>query len=112
MIPRCASTGARLAERATACELPAAATVKRGKRSARPSPRIMAMCAMTAEKIAIGGRKVGLGWMAHCPTHDDSEPSLSIRDAAGALPCRCDQGGFWRLPAAQVPVFPTPRRPT
>ena len=38
---------------------------------------------MTAQTIAkaLGGRKVGGAWMARCPTHDDREPSLSIRDA-------------------------------
>jgi hypothetical protein len=38
---------------------------------------------MTAETIAkaLGGRKAGGGWMARCPSHDDREPSLSIRDA-------------------------------
>ena len=38
---------------------------------------------MTAEAIAkaLGGRKVGSGWTARCPAHDDCTPSLSIRDA-------------------------------
>ncbi len=33
-----------------------------------------------AESIAeaLGGRKVGSGWMARCPVHNDREPSLSI----------------------------------
>ena len=30
---------------------------------------------------ALGGRKVGDGWMARCPAHDDREPSLSLRQA-------------------------------
>ena len=35
---------------------------------------------MAAETIAetLVGRKVGSGWMARCPAHDDREPSLSI----------------------------------
>lgn len=35
---------------------------------------------MTAEGLAkaLGGRKVGAGWMARCPAHDDRNPSLSI----------------------------------
>jgi putative DNA primase/helicase len=35
---------------------------------------------MNGEVIAraLGGRKVGAGWMARCPAHDDREPSLSI----------------------------------
>jgi putative DNA primase/helicase len=38
---------------------------------------------MSAENIgrALGGRKVGCGWVARCPAHDDRTPSLSIRDA-------------------------------
>ncbi len=38
---------------------------------------------MAAESIAkaLGGRKVGGGWMARCPAHHDREPSLSICDA-------------------------------
>jgi hypothetical protein len=37
---------------------------------------------VNAETIAkaLGGRKVGGGWMTRCPAHDDREPSLSIRD--------------------------------
>lgn len=29
--------------------------------------------------LALGGRRVGAGWMARCPVHDDRTPSLSIR---------------------------------
>jgi hypothetical protein len=50
---------------------------------------------MTAEKIAkaLGGRKVGIGWTARCPAHDDRTPSLSIRDAAnGKVLVRCHAG--------------------
>lgn len=49
----------------------------------------------TAEAIAkaLGGRKAGSGWMARCPTHDDREPSLSIRDADnGRVLVRCHAG--------------------
>jgi hypothetical protein len=51
----------------------------------------------SAETIAraLDGRTVGEGWMARCPSHDDREPSLSIRDAdAKVLVCchaGCDQ---------------------
>jgi putative DNA primase/helicase len=42
---------------------------------------------------ALGGRKVGRSWMAHCPAHDDREPSLSIRDADdGKVLVRCHAG--------------------
>jgi hypothetical protein len=47
---------------------------------------------MTAETIAkaLGGRKASGGWIARCPTHDDREPSLSIRDAGdGKVLIRC-----------------------
>jgi putative DNA primase/helicase len=39
---------------------------------------------------ALGGRKVGGGWIARCPAHDDHNPSLSIRDADdGKVLVRC-----------------------
>ena len=50
---------------------------------------------MTAETIAkaLGGRKAGGRWMARCPSHDDREPSLSIRDADdGKVLVRCNAG--------------------
>ena len=49
---------------------------------------------MTAEIIAraLGGRKVGQGWTARCPAHDDREPSLSIRDDGGKVLVRCHAG--------------------
>ena len=50
---------------------------------------------MKAETIAeaLGGRKVGGGWMAGCPAHDDREPSLSIRDGDdGKVLVRCHAG--------------------
>ena len=45
-----------------------------------PHGRDLTECAMTAESIAkaLGGRKVGSGWMARCSAHKDREPSLSI----------------------------------
>src|SRR5262249_57070124 len=51
--------------------------------------------AVTAERIAkaLGGRKVGGGWMARCPSHDDREPSLSITDSQnGKVLVRCHAG--------------------
>ena len=49
---------------------------------------------MTAESIAraLGGRNAGLGWKARCPAHDDSKPSLSIREADGKVLVRCHAG--------------------
>jgi hypothetical protein len=53
---------------------------------------------MTAETIAkaLGGRRAGATWMAHCPAHDDSNPSLSIsagKDGKVLVHCHagCDQ---------------------
>ena len=41
---------------------------------------------MNAETLAraLGGRRAGSQWMAPCPSHDDSQPSLSIRDGITA----------------------------
>ena len=50
---------------------------------------------MPAETIAraLGGRKVGGGWMARCPAHDDREPSLSISEGDdGKVLVRCHAG--------------------
>ena len=42
---------------------------------------------------ALGGRKVGSGWMASCPAHDDRKPSLSIRDSDdGKVMVYCHSG--------------------
>ncbi len=40
---------------------------------------------MRAEAIAraLDGRRCGSGWVACCPAHHDSHPSLSVRDGAG-----------------------------
>jgi putative DNA primase/helicase len=50
---------------------------------------------MNGEVIAraLGGRKVGAGWVARCPAQDDREPSLSITDAKGGkVLVRCHAG--------------------
>ena len=50
---------------------------------------------MNAETIAraLGGRKVGDGWMARCPAHEDRQPSLSIADGKGdKVLVRCHAG--------------------
>jgi hypothetical protein len=42
---------------------------------------------------ALGGRKVGNGWMACCPAHHDREPSLSISDTEdGKILVHCHAG--------------------
>jgi len=49
---------------------------------------------MKAENTAkaLSGKKVGQGWVARCPAHDDRDPSLSIRDASGKVLVRCHAG--------------------
>ena len=47
---------------------------------------------MNAEFVArvLVGRRVGVGWIARCPAHDDRKPSLSICDSNdGKLLVRC-----------------------
>ena len=80
--------------------------------------------AMTAEDFAkaLGGRKVGGGWMARCPAHHDREPSLSIREADDGkilVHCHagCDQArvisilrsrGLWAENGAHLPKHSEP----
>lgn len=50
---------------------------------------------MSAEAIAkaFGGRRVGAGWSARCPSHDDQSPSLSLRDSGdGKVLVHCHAG--------------------
>lgn len=50
---------------------------------------------MNAETLAraLGGRRTGSHWMAPCPTHEDRDPSLSIRDADdGKILVHCHAG--------------------
>lgn len=52
-------------------------------------------CVMTAETIAkeLRGRKVGNGWMACCPAHVDTTPSLSLHEGNdGKLLVCCHAG--------------------
>ena len=50
--------------------------------------------AMTAETIAkaLGGRKAGAWWSCRCPTHDDRNPSLGVRDGDRSVIVRCFAG--------------------
>ncbi len=41
---------------------------------------------------ALGGKPNGAGFMARCPAHDDSTPSLSISEASGRLLVHCHAG--------------------
>ena len=50
---------------------------------------------MNAETIAkaLGGRRAGASWLARCPAHDDSSPSLAIRVGNhGKVLVRCHAG--------------------
>jgi len=49
---------------------------------------------MTAESIAkrLAGHRSGACWMACCPSHDDRNPSLSLRDAEGKVLVHCHAG--------------------
>ena len=50
---------------------------------------------MNADAIAkaLGGRRAGASWMARCPAHDDSSPSLAIRAGSnGKVLVRCHAG--------------------
>ena len=50
---------------------------------------------MNAETLAraLGGRRTGRHWMAPCPTHEDRDPSLSIRDDDdGKILVHCHSG--------------------
>src|SRR5262245_21997029 len=50
---------------------------------------------MSAKELtrALGGKRVGAGYMAPCPAHDDREPSLSLADARGGnVLFRCHAG--------------------
>ena|SRR5215471_4984662 len=50
---------------------------------------------MTAEIIAksLGARRVGGGWIACCPAHEDRKPSFSITEAKGGkVLVRCHAG--------------------
>ncbi len=50
---------------------------------------------MTAETIAkaLGGHRAGATWMARCPAHDDSSPSLAISAGSnGKVLVRCHAG--------------------
>jgi putative DNA primase/helicase len=68
-----------------------------------------------AEAIAdaLGGRRSGCAWMAPCPAHEDTTPSLSIREVDGKVLLHCHGGcsqaavidalktkGLWATPPA------------
>jgi len=75
---------------------------------------------MQVESIvkALGGRQAGKGWIACCPSHEDRNPSLSIKEGAGGKPliyCHtgCSQAevinalksrGLWK-PTSEINIF-------
>jgi hypothetical protein len=56
-------------------------TLRRENSPACPTSYPLASSPAEALARAFHGQKVGKGWMACCPAHDDDEPSLSIDDA-------------------------------
>ncbi len=57
----------------------------------------MGTFAMTAKTLvrALGGYWVGNGWMACCPAHNDTTPSLSLRNNRdGKVLARCRAGRY------------------
>jgi putative DNA primase/helicase len=52
------------------------------------------VASLTVEQIAhgLGGRKSPAGWMARCPSHDDSKPSLSLTERDGRILVKCHAG--------------------
>src|SRR5437867_3238855 len=49
---------------------------------------------LSAEAVAkaLGGHRVGNGWIAPCPAHDDRNPSFSIQERDGKLLVHCFAG--------------------
>ena len=72
----------------------------------------------SAEAIAnaLDGRPSGEGWMARCPAHDDTSPSLSVNETSAGKPLvkcfgGCSQGaviaalqkrGVWATPRGRT----------
>jgi len=80
---------------------------------------------LTTEEIvnALGGQRVGDGWLAHCPCHDDRHASLSISERKRKLLVHCFAGceqeelvaelkrrGLWRTGGKIVPNAESTRR--
>ena len=71
--------------------------------------------------LVLGGHRAGNGWMARCPAHDDSTPSMSIKEIGdGKLLVHCHAGceqltviavltarGLWRSAPAGTGTEPT-----
>ena len=57
-------------------------------------PKKVGTTATTAQEIALalGGREVRSGWSAHCPAHDDNDPSFFIREVNGSPRFKCHAG--------------------
>jgi len=59
---------------------------------------------MSGEELArsLNARRIGNGWMARCPAHDDHTPSLSIEEHHVRVFLRCYAGCNWRDVAAAL----------
>jgi putative DNA primase/helicase len=58
----------------------------------QPSMGTESSCAQ-ALAIALGGNRAGATWMARCPAHDDSRPSLAISEAKNGKLLVCCHAG-------------------
>src|SRR5690242_10590850 len=47
---------------------------------------------LSAIVAALGAKRSGSSWMARCPAHDDSNPSLAIRESKGRILAHCHAG--------------------
>jgi putative DNA primase/helicase len=59
----------------------------------------MELPTMSADSLAraLQARRSGSSWMAKCPAHDDTNPSLSIREVAGKILLHCHAGCSQRV---------------
>jgi putative DNA primase/helicase len=62
------------------------------KTSAYSSGRISDFATVAEIAQHLHGRKSGAGWVARCPAHDDTNPSLSLRYADGKVLAHCHAG--------------------
>lgn len=58
----------------------------------RPPGTVEGMMTADCMARALSGKKVGKGWLACCPAHDDQHPSLSIRDSGDKVLVHCHAG--------------------
>ena len=78
---------------------------------------IAKVVSMTAETIAreLGGKRAGSGYVAKCPAHDDTNPSLSITERNGKILVHCFGGCSQQTvidALRSIGLWPTPEPPT